>query len=96
MIAGKNLNHVDIANPSRENLEIILDLLDEKIKKSGNNGTYVIAQEFHPEGGYANGIVTLKFAQSQYGQRQSAPFVLCYFPREYYQNLLNNCPSKSV
>ncbi len=86
MIKEKELDTIDIENPNEKELEILLKLLDSRTKE-GKNGAYVIAQEFHPEGGQVNRVITLTFAQNQYGQRDSAPFILCYFTRDYYKKI---------
>ena len=87
MVNKKYLNEMNIIKPNERELEIIISLLEKKMKLYPKT-KFVIVQEFHPDaGGYHNNIETLEVAKMHYGQRKSAPFVLTYLTIDYYKDL---------
>lgn len=77
----KRLYNVNIIHPDKEELEFILQSFE---KAEQTNKEVVLAQSYHPDGGFKQEFMTLQVAKLQHGQRLSAPFVLVYFPKEYY------------
>jgi len=85
---NKSLSEINVSSPrNRSEIEYILTLLREKDNKLKDK-TFVVTEEFHPDGGYRNNIRSLEFALRQTDQRNSAPFVLNYFTKTYYEHLL--------
>jgi hypothetical protein len=83
-----NIDEVDIKNPTKEEAEYIMKLLDERTKEYPK-GTFVITEEYHPDGGQGRRIRSEKEATQKLGKREGAPYILSFFKREYYESILN-------
>lgn len=82
-----NIDRVDIENPTKEEAAYILKLLDERRKKYPK-GTFVITEEYHPDGGQSRRIRSERYANKKLGKRNGAPYVLSFFTRKHYEDIL--------